>query len=70
MKPCMGLVGRIFGHQFEPRYSLSAPLTNANIKADDLERVINATRARTYEGDVCVRCGQITGDAHPTPGGD
>ena len=61
MKPCMGLAGRIFGHQFEPRYSLSAPITNANIKADDLERVINATKARTYEGDVCVRCGQITG---------
>lgn len=50
-----------WGHKFEARYSLSAStmiefeVGKATAKA--LGEIIDRYRDRTYEGEVCVRCG-------------
>ncbi len=47
------------GHKFEPRYSTQPDATLAGFKADsvfsaDLPKLLTK---RTYEFDICVRCG-------------
>lgn len=55
-----------FGHKYEPRYSKSAVLMevtklavaacNSTVGATDL---METSRAKTYERDICVRCGHV-----------
>ena len=63
-QPCVGWVGKVFGHRFEARYSLGepGPLKAEGCWPDQYERILTATKAKTYNGDICVRCGLL---AHP-----
>ncbi len=60
---CKGLVGLIFGHRFEGRYSIEETTFPVNTGhgwvVEDVERLIKASKnyKRTYHGDVCTRCG-------------
>ena len=65
---CHGLVGRIFGHNYErcqdyrreqPRVLTGAEL--ANILFEDMGDVMRAAGAvtKTYHGHVCKRCGDV-----------
>lgn len=66
MNQCTGLMGRLFGHKYEGRYSDHYEKTGfefpANlwsrleIKGTEMPRTIETT---TYHGDVCVRCGGL-----------
>jgi hypothetical protein len=52
-------VGWMFGCKFEPRYDLSAPDVSRFKKIDGpVAPVLEATKAKTYVCDVCVRCGK------------
>ena len=61
---CTGLLGRIFGHKYRPRYTSTRrerePSGNAEIDAM-LTLAFGASYATlsesTYHGDVCERCG-------------
>ena len=61
MTSCKGIGGWLFGHEYRPRYSHGAPTVipkNAHmVFADEMVKVLNATRQSTYHGEVCVRCG-------------
>lgn len=53
------------GHKFQPRYSLSAAservldsLADGN-SAVAVQALLDRFRAKTYECDVCVRCGHV-----------
>lgn len=62
-RKCIGLAGRLFGHKFSARYSYGAPKfpgeLNGEITAMGLARVLEASKPKTYECDVCERCGTI-----------
>jgi hypothetical protein len=65
-----GLAGRLFGHKMRPRYSETSEWpAGTTYKGPsgwiDPEDAVAITRAskntrRTYEGDVCERCGYTT----------
>lgn len=68
---CLGFLGWLFGHKFQPRYSVEeskqlggiydAPLW---ISAPELPE---DAYKRTYHGDVCVRCGKsVNFEQEPT----
>lgn len=60
MSKCIG-TGLLFGHKFEARYSLGLAM-DMNTKGTSISEVIrllDSSRARTYEGDVCTRCGMV-----------
>jgi len=56
----------MWGHKFEPRYSTTGA---APVSIDDLgvqsiselslHELTKLKQAKTYEGDVCVRCGCV-----------
>lgn len=56
---CVGMLGRLFGHRFEARYSLGAPTGDIQGGLYGAVEIINATKPKTYIHDVCVRCGKI-----------
>jgi hypothetical protein len=53
--PCPSLAGRIFGHKFFPRYN------ELGQKLDPFFATYGTYKGpayqRTYQGDVCTRCG-------------
>lgn len=61
MSDCTG-IGRIFGHNFEPRYSMDgSDLARVLSGSGDVEltaRAIDALQRKTYVHDVCTRCGK------------
>jgi hypothetical protein len=59
MSDCMGLFGRLFGHKFEPRYTLTPPgsMNVGNGSPSAICAVIDQLTKREYQGDVCARCG-------------
>jgi len=64
---CAGLFGRLFGHDYQPRFTHGAPtykVSDSNdvfsmVFSDDVASVITASKPRTYHGDVCRRCGDV-----------
>lgn len=58
---CQGLAGLLFGHKYKPRYSEGAPSISdvQGVGPIGAERVINASKKRTYERDICERCGHV-----------
>ena len=48
---CVGLIGWIFGHAFKARSS------GSRYRTKDARGLVD-NQSRTYEGDVCVRCGK------------
>lgn len=62
---CQGLLGRLFGHRYEGRYSEHEAVPDGvsfQVPPGPAgERLVEATktRTRTYHGDVCVRCGDV-----------
>ena len=62
------------GHKFEGRYSEGAPVAQMDEYMLALQgtiaipRIISASKPRTYERDICVRCGAtIEKNATPAP---
>lgn len=58
------------GHKYQARYSLSgAPaLTDEEAMfawSFDYAEILSQKRAKTYECDVCVRCGHVVQKAQP-----
>lgn len=61
-QPCYGLAGLLFGHSYEPRYSLGAPsLKSLTLGSGNPVPLLEATKPKTYHGDVCSRCGHVIG---------
>lgn len=59
---CKGIIGAIFGHNYQGRYSKSAPALRFPYKpnfADEYEKLMQASKSLTYECDVCTRCGDV-----------
>lgn len=56
------------GHRFEARYSYGAP-TIANFKGDPIGvlELIERSKVRTYERDICIHCGVTIERPAPTP---
>ena len=60
-KQCTGL-GKVFGHKYEPRYSMTyewpetASFKNLELLTDDSILALKIT-SESYHGDVCTRCG-------------
>ena len=60
---CLGLAGKLAGHNYQPRYSKGAPtleLTKLNASAQvlaDIAELLEASKTLTYHGDICTRCG-------------
>ena len=80
MKDCIGIIGTLFGHSFRPRYSIEGqenadPFWNSVhtytvSRSDDpelLKHLRQPSYKKTYECDVCARCGAVvrTIDAGP-----
>lgn len=59
MQGCKGLLGLFAGHKYVARYSTGAPmpLGNFNGPPSGLVAILEASKAKTYHGDVCTRCG-------------
>jgi hypothetical protein len=61
------------GHKFEGRYSLGAPVKQMDehwlaIQGTvAIPRIIDASKPKTYERDVCVRCGAVIERKNDTP---
>ena len=79
MNRCDGWAGRVFGHAFEARYSLGASGNlsgSTGYSGREIATIAESTKARTYHGDVCRRCGQTANrPGHPhgsqvTPAGN
>ena len=56
LPPCSG-IGLLLGHKFQARYSLSQPMGMADVKGRDIPQILEATKAKPYHLDICVRCG-------------
>lgn len=71
MTACAGLTGRVFGHHYEPRFSVAERARGVKIgnledvSADELRDLITL-RDRTYHGDVCTRCGHSISPSSPS----
>ena len=69
MHACQGLMGLIFGHKFQPRYSETKGQFSGKISrapwsgdsADEIGRLAESMceRQQTYIHDVCRRCGTV-----------
>jgi hypothetical protein len=61
MSACKGLLGRLFGHKFGPRYSEgAAPLQSlTGCSASEAAAFVRAAKPLTYHNDVCERCGEV-----------
>lgn len=65
MQPCVSLFGRIFGHRYRGRYSEweSTPFwtgaATVNFSGVHTRALEPHVRRRTYQGDICERCGHI-----------
>jgi hypothetical protein len=48
-----------FGHKFESRYSSEPSRALAGLSAENVssEDMVNLLTKKTYERDICVRCG-------------
>lgn len=64
---CQGLFGRLFGHDFQARYSYTPGTFKADwgIFSSDVADIVRASRSRAYHGDVCRRCGSRLDKAAP-----
>lgn len=62
MTPCQGLVGRLLGHRFGPRYSTLRRSYDWVVKLGGAtlfrEALPPDEEKRVYHGDVCPGCGQ------------
>lgn len=59
---CKGLVGAIYGHNYQARYAETAVrvgISTEGLEGEDLACFLNAYRNRGYHGDVCTRCGDV-----------
>jgi hypothetical protein len=62
---CKGVIGRLLGHDYQPRYSFSFQpgvtfsLNSYEGSREDYEAMLNSWKDRTYHRDVCRRCGRI-----------
>ncbi len=59
---CEGFFGSLFGHKFKARYSKKSKMNESitqlkRIPTDALNSFVD--EEKTYEGDVCVRCGLV-----------
>lgn len=52
---CRGLLGRIFGHNFQPRYHVFPSLTSDQLKV--WPPAVPVPSHSVYLYDVCTRCG-------------
>ena len=59
ISPCPSWVGRILGHQFEPRYSVIGQELDTFFLTSLNGKFSGPPYQRTYNGDVCVRCGMV-----------
>lgn len=64
MTRCIGITGRLFGHRYEARHSVSTRKVVLPAKAPgDFVSIKGAVprdfEKRTYHGDVCARCGAV-----------
>ncbi|MFA5397337.1 MAG: hypothetical protein WC346_15105 [Methanogenium sp.] len=63
---CIGLLGRMFGHNFKPRYSTKTsepswkPSNHASmLLPNDINGMkVSKSVEHIYEGEICVRCGE------------
>lgn len=68
---CSGVLGRVFGHRYRPRYSTSeqpSGISFKNLYGDEqmhLACEVAKLSTQTYQCDVCERCGSIV--ARPVP---
>ena len=58
---CKGIIGAVFGHNFKPRFSESAPVVTKHSNRIDAHTVnfYPASKESKYEFDICTRCGEI-----------
>ena len=55
LRPCQGLFGLLFGHKYRARYDSELP---SRLSMDTFNlKILEASKNRTYRGDICVRCG-------------
>ena len=66
MNECIGLMGKIFGHNFESRYTTIETLKSDCIPPDHVilaygGKIMDNFKDITeeYHSDVCTRCGMI-----------
>jgi len=65
---CKGIVGAVFGHNYQARYSKGAP-PRMKCEFDSKEeavKIVEASKSSTYECDVCTRCGDAIKKADKT----
>lgn len=63
MQRCIGIIGRIFGHNFQAIYSsvekpsgMKITDHTGSLRSDDIKRLSVLTENQ-YHGHVCTRCG-------------
>ena len=59
---CRGLIGRLLGHNYQPRYTTSLPAikrVNEIYDEEMLPKIIEASKSHTYHDDVCIRYGSV-----------
>lgn len=59
---CSGLVGLLFGHDYQARYSLGETKLSIGAMEGPASawcKIIEASKPQTYCGDVCTRCGHV-----------
>lgn len=57
MKECKGLIGRIFGHKFEPMIVKYTPARGLNLQGCMLSDLVDSMAEKEYKV-VCQRCGK------------
>lgn len=67
---CNGFFGRLFGHNYEPRYSRSEPTCKFSwgeglVFANEIVAIMDASKRVTYHFDICCRCGHLVKTQEP-----
>lgn len=57
---CKGILGRLFGHNYQPAYSTEFP-SHGSFKMRGIidEDLIESMKTQRYQGHVCKRCGDV-----------
>jgi len=57
---CNSFIGRLFGHDYQPRYSTGpGDFTGMKGSLHACRTMMEEAKSKTYVCDVCTRCGKV-----------
>lgn len=66
MEKCLGVMGYVFGHKYQPVITKSKShydSSGVKCRADIMLEIAEKYRDEIFHGFICVRCGKFKGEA-------